>query len=224
MNLSSRLDRLRDLRERIQQLEGVLSRNCDAPEATGLDALVPRPGTLAEWVTPSPGGGAFTAALHLAARLLRRSGVLVVVDPRQEFYPPAAAQVGVPLDRLLLVRPEKPGDVWWAWEQALRCPGVAMTLGCVERIPERVDHRLVLAAKTGGGLGVMIRPADCPASRAAVRLQISSQSSSAQSLGRRRLLVRWLRGRSNLREATLELELDHEPSVVPVVPELAHPA
>ena len=84
-------------------------------------------------------------------------GAIVVMDRRGEFYPPAAAALGVNLDNMIVIRAANKKDELWALDQALRCVGVAAVWAPVERIDWRTFRRLQLAAETGGGLGLLLR-------------------------------------------------------------------
>lgn len=158
-----------------------------------LDRLLPTGGlvrgTLVEWLADEPGSGAATLALFAAAQATQRTlpatptfsadqrpaaaqataGLVVVIDPQREFYPPAAVGIGLDLSRLLLVRPDSPAAALWALEQALRSPAVA-ACWCIDSgyfeggfseggFSERALRRLQLAAETGGSLGLLLRPA-----------------------------------------------------------------
>jgi protein ImuA len=152
-----------------------------------LDRLFPHGGleggTLVEWLADGVGSGAVTLTLRVAARALEQGGACVVIDPRQEFYPPAAAELGVPLERMILVRPAGPRLTLWAWEQALRFRGVAVTLGELGSLSDRPFRRLQLAAESGGGVGFLVRPMACraEASWAAVRLGVTALPSAELS-------------------------------------------
>lgn len=81
---------------------------------------------------------------------------LIYVDSGGDFCPMAAARLGVPLERVIVLRPRSDLDVLWVCEQALRCPGVVLVAS-----PRRVDayasRRLQLAAESGGTLGLILR-------------------------------------------------------------------
>jgi hypothetical protein len=95
----------------------------------------------------------------LAAReACREGGVLVVIDRRQTFYPPAAAAWGIDLDRLIVVHPRNARDELWAAVQALRSPAVAAMWAAIDRLDSRAFRRLQLAAQAGRTLGVLVRP------------------------------------------------------------------
>jgi protein ImuA len=221
---------LQELRDRIRGIEGVRDRGpLDSGRPTGFSALDRlltgrglRAGSVVEWRGAGTGSGAMTLALAVAARLVGDAGSLVVLD-EGDFYPVGAAGLGVPLDRTVVVRTDDSAGRLWAWEQALRAPGVTVTLGRLDRVDDRVARRLQLAAEAGGGLGFLIRPPDArSATWAGTRIEVDGVAGS----GHRpdwRLRVRVTRGQAGAREATAEVELTHEARPVPVAAELARP-
>jgi protein ImuA len=74
-----------------------------------LDRLLPdagfRSGTLIEWIAEK--GSADQLALLAARSALGEDRVLIVIDDEESLYPPAAAALGIDLQRLILVRPGK---------------------------------------------------------------------------------------------------------------------
>lgn len=168
MQLRARSDVIQRLQERIDGMErsrlSVADRCGISTGFPDLDRLLAdgglRRGTLVEWLSDTPGSGAATLALCVAARILREEGAFVVIDKAGvgEFYPPAAADLGIPLDRTAIVRPESTTTGLWAWEQSLRCPGVAVTFGRIDKLDNRRFRRLQLAAEAGEGFGFLIRP------------------------------------------------------------------
>jgi hypothetical protein len=211
MNSAAKTDLLQDLRERTERIAGAHRRAYKTgPISTGwapLDRLLPGSGwaggTLVDWLADGAGCGAMTLALRSAAWALEDGGACVVIDLRQEFYPPAAAELGVPLERMVVVRPPSPRLGLWAWEQALRFRGVAVTLGEWGSVDERAFRRLQLAAEAGGGLGFLMRPMACRAepSWAAVRLGVSAMPSGELS---RRWRVEMVQS-----GAVVELDISH---------------
>lgn len=169
MSRASRLELLRDLKDHLGRIERPQSnrREIFSTGVPALDELLPRKGlawgTLVEWLSESEGSGAMVLTLAIIADVLGESGSLVVIDGRQEFYPPAAVGLGIPLERLVLVRPENDRDALWAWEQALRSGAVAVVLGWIDRLNDRAFRRLQLAAETGDSLAFLLRPASCRA-------------------------------------------------------------
>jgi protein ImuA len=100
----------------------------------------------------------FPALVLARSALVRRpGGTLIWCDPDGTLYPPAIAQAGVPLDRVLIVRP-KPADVNWTLAECLRCKGVAAVVCPAPAKLSRVEaRRFQLAAERGGGVGVLLR-------------------------------------------------------------------
>jgi hypothetical protein len=88
---------------------------------------------------------------------LRLTKWVFYIDTGGDFYPPAAAQLGLPLERLLVVRAKRNADALWVCEQALRCQAVAVVVLPVRTIDTYASRRLQLAAETGGGLGFLLR-------------------------------------------------------------------
>jgi len=104
---------------------------------------------------PADGKPLFVAML--LARSASESGAIVWCDPHRELYPPALAAHGVPLDRLFLLRLPVADQVW-AVAECLRCKGVSAVVAAVPRLTRIEARRLQLAAETGGGIGVLLRP------------------------------------------------------------------
>jgi protein ImuA len=128
-----------------------------------LDDLLPgnalKAGGLVEWLGEK-GEGAFTLALLAATQTLRarESSLLTLIDPERRFYPPALEGWGIPLRRVIVVRPRTVQECLWAWEQALRCTGVAACLGWMPETSFVALRRLQVAAEYGGSCGFLVRP------------------------------------------------------------------
>ncbi len=82
---------------------------------------------------------------------------IVCIDPSADLYPPGVAQLGVPLERLLVIRATHPADALWVAEQTLRCRAVAAVILPLRTLDPHTSRRLQLAAETGGGVGLLIR-------------------------------------------------------------------
>ncbi|HEV8379663.1 MAG TPA: hypothetical protein VGP99_12495 [Tepidisphaeraceae bacterium] len=83
---------------------------------------------------------------------------IVWSDPERRLYPPAIAAAGIPLNRLLLLRPKNEADELWALTECLRCCGVGVALACPRQLSTIEARRLQLAAERGGGIGLLLRP------------------------------------------------------------------
>ena len=95
------------------------------------------------------------AALGFAACLLgrvarERRGKLLWLTLSDQLYPAGLAGLGVPTERLLVVRPTRMADLLWAAEEGLRCKGVAGVLAELEGADFKSARRLSLAARGSG--------------------------------------------------------------------------
>ncbi|MFQ5462114.1 MAG: ImuA family protein [Phycisphaerae bacterium] len=98
---------------------------------------------------------------------------VVLVDAKGDFYPPAAADFGLRLDRLIVLRVRDKRQVFWAVDQSLRCRAVGVVIASMADLDARSSRRLQLAAESSGALGLLLRPHRKQAhSFAAVRLLI----------------------------------------------------
>ena len=242
--------RVTQLQQAIRKLETSrrpAGRSASSSGLAALDRLLPEGGfprgALVEWLASRRGGG--TALLMLlAAREASTDGrAIVVLDQPGHFYAPVAAAWGVDLGRLIVVRAGQSRDELWAAEQALRCPAVAAVWLTREQLDWRWCRRLQLAAEQGGGVGLLMRPADVRGqpSWAELQLQVTpcpAVQASVQQSDRAdwRLRVELVRCRSGVAGGSLILELDertcevrsltnhHEPSALPVASQLARSA
>ena len=128
------------------------------------------------------------------------------------------AQLGVPLERLVVVRTARLADALWACEQTLRCQAVAAVVLPLRRLDPYTSRRLQLAAETGGSLGLLVR-SDEPGEPtfAASRVRFEPLVGAA---GGRRMRVTVLKIREGWPRAPLVVELPDAPDAVsaPAVP------
>jgi hypothetical protein len=118
------------------------------------------------------------------------------------------------------VRPKTQRDLTAAVTQALRCEAVGAVLGWCERLSALEARQFQLAAETGGGLGLLLRPAAILAtpSFATVRLVVTPAASVNFF---RRLHVEVVRHHGGATGQSLLLELDDETGHVRVPAEVA---
>ncbi len=161
------------------------AQKCIPTGLESLDQLLPGGGlptsAMVEWISDEVGHSAASIALRCVAPMLTLAGCLAVIDERHEFHANAAQAQGIPLSRLLLVRPQREADsdsnhrtgrsqfvrrtsaahneTLWALEQAARCPGVRIVLCWLDRSSSAVMRRLQLAVERSGVTVVLIRPA-----------------------------------------------------------------
>jgi protein ImuA len=232
VNQPQRKELLRDLMEQIRSLERA---DCKTQWASAvssgfasLDRLLPGEGflggTLVEWLSEGPGTGAMTLALAVGGKVTRTEGVVVLVDAEGKFYPPAAAALGVALERTVVVQAGDVRTQWWALEQALLSGAVTVTLGRLDKADERVVRRLLLAAEKGGGLGFLVRPACCARMAFCAGMRFLVTTLSDTNGGGWRLKVELLACRGRAAGGNAVVELTDEPNHVPVAAKLARAA
>jgi protein ImuA len=192
-----------------------------------LDELLPGRGlcrgTIIEWISAGEGAGAGTLALLAAREACRGGGTLLAVNSRREFYPPAAARLGIDLERLVVVHPTTPADEHWALDQALRCPAVAVVLAWPAPLDALMFRRLQLATEEGGGLGLFVRStaARNAPSWADVRLGVEPLPVQSGKKDRRRLRISLLRCRGGNMGRSVDVEFDDETCSVHLAARLA---
>jgi protein ImuA len=215
------------LRQQLQRLE--IARRTDATPfssgCAGLDRTLPgrglHRGTLVEYLAEA-GSGAAALALIAGREACRDGGAMVVVDmhpratARAAFYPPAAANLGVQLERLVLVRPRTQKDFRWALNQSLSCQGVGAVICWPERLDSKTFRQWQLAAENAGTVGLMIRPNGVRGQPSWSDLQLLVEtlpvvpSAAAPATTARRLRVEIIRCRNGNPGSIVELELDDE--------------
>jgi protein ImuA len=98
------------------------------------------------------------------------------------------AGYGLPMEQLILLKVPRPVDALWACEEALKSHGVAAVIAELPEDGEAADftatRRLTLAARAGGGLGLLLRHRPLPiATAAATRWQVASAPSTPDRFG-----------------------------------------
>jgi len=195
------------LRERIGSTRS--SCGCFAT-GTLIDELLPhgcfRRGTLVELFGPGT-----ALAVVLARTALRSAGAMAVIDSARRFYPPAAACLGVDLDRLIVVQPDEPD---WIVIQAMSCPAIDAVLCWPDRLQDKMFRRWQLAAERGGSIGLVVRPSAARGSPSWADIQLGITPLA---------LNRW---RLEVAGRLLEFSIDdrgHIHDCLRMVPELADP-
>lgn len=220
------------LQRQIARLETGRQSQQEKPVSSGcppLDGLLPdrgfRRGTLVEWLSEGEGTGAATLAMLAAREACSDGGVLVVLDQQRQFYPPAAARLGIDLQQMIIVQAISTADNLWAMDQALRCPAATAVLGWPEKLDGRTFRRLQLAAEQGHGLGLLLRPksVEHEPSWAEIRLLVEPLPAEGAQ-GWRRLRIALLRSRGQACGASVEVEVDDETCIVRLAARLAYPA
>lgn len=204
----------------------------------GLDRCLPwgglRAGSLVEYLAGNEASGAGSLALLAGSAACREGRACVVFDRQRQFYPAAAAALGIELARMIVVRSAEEDEERWAVDQALRCPGVGAVWLRWGRLDARDFRRFQLAAECGGTLGVFVRPAKFRLQPSWSDVQWLVRPAPAPAPQGRRLWVELVRCRGaapgkrvllELDEQTSEWrEPDHATHSLPVPAQLAHSA
>jgi protein ImuA len=216
VSLQTRAALVRTLQQQIVRTEagGQID---SAPQTTGvavLDRLLPARGvtrgTMVEWLAMLPGGAASYLSLAVASETLRnddRGGVLLVIDRRGAFYPPAAISLGIPAERLVVVKPSRDADALWAIDQGLRCSAVTVVWSELDKLDSRAARRLQLAAEEQNGLGFFVRPSTAVKEPTWADIRWKVQPLAAAQ-GGRQLQVELLRCYGGRAGATALLEIE----------------
>ena len=178
LDAAARLKRAKRLLNRCESRLGRAGHHRTCPTGmSGLDEAlgggVPR-GALCEMVSAGEGVGAVSLALRTARAAAGERGTIFVIDPRGDFYPPAAVRMGIALQQLILVRPQRWTQAAWAMEQILRCGSVGAAVGLFGVSEVWAVRRLQLAAEAGGHVGLLVHDDSgaAPACFAAVRMVV----------------------------------------------------
>jgi protein ImuA len=218
-----------------------------------LDAILPNGGlpsaSIVEWISEDMGIAAASIALTAIAPMFTQPGCLAIVDECHDFYPGAVQCSGIPLSRMLLIRPPRStaavsvdnrrqfvrqssvahSSALWALEQTARCSGVRVVLTFLAEASSAVMRRLQLAVEESGVTMVLIRPVSVlrQPSFADLRLHVTAARPVLEDVnvtGCCRLKIRLLRSRHGLQHTgSAQLEVDHETSAVHSISELADP-
>ncbi|MGH6770531.1 MAG: ImuA family protein [Xanthobacteraceae bacterium] len=133
------------------------------------------------------------ATLRTAQKMSRNRPVLFIQTDYAALeagapYGPGLDGLGLPMERIIVLRAPRPIDVLWAFEEALKSRGVAVVIAELPEAGAVADltatRRLTLAARTGGGLGLLLRHRPSPlATAAATRWRIAAAPSTPDRFG-----------------------------------------
>jgi protein ImuA len=99
-------------------------------------------------------------------------------------YGPGLALMGLPMERLVILRVPRPHDALWAMEEALKCRAVAAVVAELGEANLTTTRRLTLAAREGGGLGLILRQnMDASPSTAMTRWEVASACGERDPFG-----------------------------------------
>ena len=150
---------IRDMETRTRPRGITISSGCPA-----IDRVLPdggyASGSLVELL--ANGGqplGSTTMALSTARHACEAGKYLVLIDTPTQYYPPSLQRLGLPVDRIIGLRPKTYEDIVWSIDQSLRSSAVGCVIASIDRLNDRTARRFQLAAEAGGGLGILLRDA-----------------------------------------------------------------
>ena len=146
---------------------------------TNLDQELPGAAWPVDGVTEFLHNRAGIGELRLLAPALARmtheqNRWVLFVSPPYIPYPPALAQAGIDLTRVIVSQPRAPKDYLWVLEKALASQSCSAVIAWPGRIHEKQIRRLQLASKDGYSWGILFRPEESSknASPAELRLRL----------------------------------------------------
>jgi protein ImuA len=100
-------------------------------------------------------------------------------------YGPGLDLLGLPMERLVILRVARQREALWAMEEALKCRAISVVVAEIEESNLTATRRLALAAGEGGGLGLILRNSPSPGtpSTAATRWEVASAPSERDRFG-----------------------------------------
>jgi protein ImuA len=102
-------------------------------------------------------------------------------------YGPGLDLMGLPMERLVILRVPRPRDALWAMEEALKCRAAGTVVAELAGEPDlTATRRLALAAREGGGLGLILHQSICPSpppSTAMTRWEVASARGERDRFG-----------------------------------------
>ena len=154
-----------------------------------LDKELPGTGWPADGVTEFLHDRAGIGELRLLAPALARmtheqNRWVLFVSPPYIPYPPALAQAGIDLTRVIVSQPKAPKDYLWVLEKALASQSCSAVIAWPSRIHEKQIRRLQLASKDGYSWGILFRSEESSKNASPAELRLRLRPLPGNSLGK----------------------------------------
>lgn len=150
------------------------------------------------------------------------TGVVVVCDPQKRFYPPAAAQLGIPLSHLYLLQPQNRQQMLWSLSECLASAGVCAAIADLGKLTQVEARRLQLASERGQAIGILTRPAGAASSIYAASTRILVTPMPTESAKIQRWQLELLHGQADPKSQRLILEYNREEHTLRAASQLAN--
>ena len=136
---------------------------------------------LMEFMLETSGIGELKLLAPALQNLSRQARWIAWINPPFIPYAPALSTLGIDISKILLIHPKNHEDALWALERASKSGTCSITLAWLDerRLRLKDTRRLQLAAKQGGTLSCLFRPAEASeqASMAELRLKLAPAGS-----------------------------------------------
>jgi hypothetical protein len=109
---------------------------------------------------------------------------VLFVSPPYIPYPPALAQAGIDLTRVIVSQPRAPRDYLWVLEKALASQSCSAVIAWPGRIHEKQIRRLQLASKDGYSWGILFRSEESSKNASPAELRLRLRPLPGNSLGK----------------------------------------
>lgn len=129
---------------------------------------------LTELLCDQAGLGELSLLSPALAQLSQQAGWIIWVDPPYTPYPPALAQQGIDLRRIVLLQTQSQAEQLWALETLLKADYCHAALFWPKRYSPKALRRLQIAASQGKSWGIAFRPvaSQAHASPAPLRIRL----------------------------------------------------
>jgi protein ImuA len=116
-------------------------------------------GAIHELVSSSPEETAASTGFisALLPSFMQEHRKLVWIDPTQHIFPPGLSRYGIQPQHILFIKTPKEKDMLWAFEEALKCKGLAAVVGNIRSLSFTESRRLQLAVEKSRVTGFIIR-------------------------------------------------------------------
>jgi protein ImuA len=93
----------------------------------------------------------------ILSSLTRKGGATVWVSASAMIFPPALQQFGIDPSKVIFIQPEKPKDILFVTEEALKCEGITAVVADIKEISFTESRRFQLAVEQSGVTGFILR-------------------------------------------------------------------
>ena len=160
-------------------------------------------GTLIELLVQQPGVGEIRLLRPALAAAARRP--IALVQPPHVPNALAFAYLGVPLDKLMLLRPAKSADALWSAEQILKAGSCGALVFWQQHVRAESLRRLHLAAQSSETLFLLVRPLASATDSSPATLRLGVRPAGAG------IVVEIIKRRGPIRAETLSVTLQPSP-------------